>query len=149
MEKNWAPFFLNSPSGHSKSSPKLPSKHIHLIYAFSPLRVLYCELESGSCDMAFSQEGLHEGLKTKHLGNQDSLKGGTNFVPLPLRGIKSSAPVHAWVAFPRTNIDTGCPGSGVYRPILTVMLNIGSQFYLTPRCWLKVFGGSSRSGGRK
>lgn len=141
VEKNWAPLFLSSPV-HSSKGPRLPSQHIHLVYHFSPLRVLYCDLRTGDCDMAFTQT-VHDGFKTSHSGDQARMRGGTNFVPMPLRGIAASAPMYAWVAFPRTNIDAGCDGSGVYRPMLTVLVNIGSQFFLSYVSAPMDFGGAA------
>jgi beta-1,2-mannosyltransferase len=125
-EKNWAPFFLDTlPSTH-------PDQHndLHFVYEFHPLRILRCNLFSGDCEFAFEQS-LPEDLVTKHDDSFGSLRGGTNFVPLPMQSRPGMHPqVRTWVGFPRTHIDAGCAKS-VYRPVLAVLVKTGPRFHLT------------------
>jgi beta-1,2-mannosyltransferase len=142
IEKNWAPFFHNTASTSEQISKKLPSQHIHFVYAPNDLRILYCSLISGDCDMAFTQEFLHKGLRTDHTGRQDALKGGTNFVPIKLKNMPPSSQINAWVSFPRTHIDACEGGYPVYRPALMMMINIGSQYFLKFASGPLDFGGA-------
>lgn len=129
-EKNWAPIFLSLPQRSATDSPKAPSQHLHFVYSFHPLRILYCELDRGDCDWAFWQH-VPKGFKTAHQGDPDDLRGGTNFVPIPLENANITAvstAVHAYISIPRTHIDGIC-SRGVYRPMLLVLVNVGEQWF--------------------
>ncbi|OAP56518.1 hypothetical protein AYL99_09697 [Fonsecaea erecta] len=137
-EKNWAPFFIPNEQKH-KATGKNPSKavapvrqsseYIRFVYSFKPLRILKCHLRCGDCEFEFEQE-VPDNFMTKHNEDGGSLRGGTNFVPVPLPSSMDIDPrVRVYAAFPRTNIEKQCDGS-FYRPEFVVMINIGTQFHL-------------------
>ncbi|KIX99644.1 uncharacterized protein Z520_04279 [Fonsecaea multimorphosa CBS 102226] len=137
-EKNWAPFFIpneqqHKPGGKNPSKAvapvRQPSEYIHFVYSFKPLRILKCHLRCGDCEFEYEQE-VPDNFMTKHNEEGGSLRGGTNFVPVPLPSSMNIDPrVRVYAAFPRTNIEKHCDGS-FYRPEFVVMVNIGTQFHL-------------------
>ncbi|KAH0839234.1 hypothetical protein AYO21_05649 [Fonsecaea monophora] len=137
-EKNWAPFFIPNEQQHRAigNSPskvvatvRHPSDYIHFVYSFKPLRILKCHLRCGDCEFEYEQE-VPDNFMTKHNEDGGSLRGGTNFVPVPLPSSMQIDPrVRVYAAFPRTNIEKHCDGS-FYRPEFVVMINIGTQFHL-------------------
>ena len=127
-EKNWAPFFVTPPPT-SPGAIKKPSEHLHFIYEFRPLRILRCHLHTGTCEYVFEQM-VSEDLITPHQDGQGSLRGGTNFVPVPLAPFQDHPKLRVWAGFPRTHIDAGC-GAGVYRPHYVVLVKTGSHFHIT------------------
>lgn len=138
-EKNWAPFFVpqeeeDVPAGkvhYPKATVvRKPNEYIHFIYSFKPLRILKCHLRCGDCEFAYEQS-VPENFVNKHNEDGGSLRGGTNFVPVPLpKNMDVDPKVRVYAAFPRTNIERHCDGS-FYRPEFVVMINIGSQFHLS------------------
>ncbi|KAK5276954.1 Beta-mannosyltransferase 1, partial [Exophiala xenobiotica] len=140
-EKNWAPFFvpeeeLVQPSLANKlhlptsTVVRKPSEYIHFIYAFKPLRILKCHLRCGDCEFVYEQV-LPENFLNHHNENGGSLRGGTNFVPVPVppnMGLDEKMNIYA--AFPRTNIEGRCGPGSFYRPEFVVLINIGAQFHL-------------------
>ncbi|KIW93727.1 uncharacterized protein Z519_05041 [Cladophialophora bantiana CBS 173.52] len=137
-EKNWAPFFIpneqqQTSAGTNPSTAiaalRQPSEYIHFVYSFKPLRILKCHLRCGDCEFEYEQE-VPDNFMTKHNEEGGSLRGGTNFVPVPLPSSMNIDPrVRVYAAFPRTNIEKHCDGS-FYRPEFVVMINIGTQFHL-------------------
>ena len=140
-EKNWAPFFVpyEEPIKPISKSKKLAStlmptvrrenEYIHFTYSFKPLRILKCHLRCGDCEIVYEQV-VPEGFHSQHREDGGSLRGGTNFVPVPVPASMRVDPrVRAYAAFPRTNIEQHCWGS-FYRPEFVVMVMIGDQFHL-------------------
>ncbi|EXJ86729.1 hypothetical protein A1O3_03683 [Capronia epimyces CBS 606.96] len=138
-EKNWAPFFVPqyeqaTPSrvhlpGHAGQPARVANEYIHFVYSFKPLRILKCHLRCGDCEFAYEQS-VPEGFLTQHHEDGGSLRGGTNFVPVPLPASMHVDPkVQVYAAFPRTNIERHCDGS-FYRPEFVVMIKIEDQFHL-------------------
>jgi len=125
VEKNWAPFFHN-PIDPTSNSQSWPSRHLHFVYGFKPLRILKCHLFTGYCDFVYKQQVPEELIPT-HNDSHGHMRGGTNFVRVPLR---AESDIRTYAAFPRTHIDLGCPNA-VYRPELILMTSVGSHFYLT------------------
>lgn len=136
-EKNWAPFFVPQYEKTTPSRVHLPGRepirvandYIHFLYSFKPLRILKCHLRCGDCEFDYQQE-VPEGFMTKHKEDGGSLRGGTNFVPVPLPASMHVDPkVQVYAAFPRTNIEGRCDGS-FYRPEFVVMIKIEDQYHL-------------------
>ncbi|EXJ67593.1 uncharacterized protein A1O5_08938 [Cladophialophora psammophila CBS 110553] len=137
-EKNWAPFFIPNEQQQASAGTnpttaiaalRQPSEYIHFVYSFKPLRILKCHLRCGDCEFEYEQE-VPDNFMTKHNEEGGSLRGGTNFVPVPLPSSMNIDPrVRVYAAFPRTNIEKHCDGS-FYRPEFVVMINIGTQFHL-------------------
>ncbi|KIW24000.1 uncharacterized protein PV07_09741 [Cladophialophora immunda] len=137
-EKNWAPFFIPNEQQQKAASKnpskavapvRQPSEYIHFVYSFKPLRILKCHLRCGDCEFEYEQE-VPDNFMTKHNEEGGSLRGGTNFVPVPLPSSMNIDPrVRVYAAFPRTNIEKQCDGS-FYRPEFVVLINIGTQFHL-------------------
>ena len=125
-EKNWAPFFM-SASYTSLRTPRQPSQHLHFIYGFKPLRVLRCDLYSGECDCVYEQK-IEEDTKSPHEDGYGNLRGGTNFMPIPISTFEGRPKVCIWAGFPRTHIEAGC--GAVYRPEYVVLVKTGSHFHL-------------------
>ncbi|EME38517.1 glycosyltransferase family 91 protein [Dothistroma septosporum NZE10] len=109
-EKNWMPFFLDSP----ELARNAPSDHVYFVYDIWPLKILKCHLDHGRCDFVFKQE-IDDGPERNHEGLGGALRGGTTFVPLKLSDNSQS-----FVAFPKTHIGDGC-NFGFYRPVLLVL----------------------------
>lgn len=120
-EKNWSPFFLASESTQ-------PSEFIHFVYSFEPLQILKCHLRCGDCEFVFKQEVPSNSL-THYKKDDGSLRGGSNFVPVPIPRSSPHQQMGMYAAFHRTTIFTDCGGK-FYRPEFVVMINIGSQFHL-------------------
>lgn len=135
-EKNWSPFFHNT-NPIKENGLRAPSQFINFVYTFAPLRVLNCTMDTGACDMVDYPE-IPDTMKTPHTGDQNSLRGGTNFVPVPLQHTGIDEGVRAWVAVPRTHIgwDGLCGnennegGAPLYRPMITVIVSVGLQYFL-------------------
>lgn len=140
-EKNWAPFFVpqEEPIKPVSKSSKLllkttpvvrkENEYIHFIYAFKPLKILKCHLRCGDCEMVYEQE-VPENFANQHREEHGSLRGGTNFVPVPIPSHMRVDPrVRVYASFPRTNIERHCDGS-FYRPEFVVMVMIGDQFHM-------------------
>lgn len=135
-EKNWAPFFVRDLSETANStSPRQPSEYIHFVWKFEPMAILKCHLYTGMCDIVFDQVVLPS-LQSFRGDHDASLRGGTQFVPIPLSPKQASSfgspNVQAFAAFPRTHIElpNGCK-QAVYRPELTVLVTNTTHFYLT------------------
>ena len=128
-EKNWAPFFVPPDD---TNEPRKANEYIHFVKEFRPLRILRCHLRCGDCDVVFEQT-VPEGFKGHHHEEGGNLRGGTNFIPIPLpqtrRARTPSLPIHAWAGFPRTMNEVGC-GDRIYRPEFAVMMLAGTDFYL-------------------
>jgi beta-1,2-mannosyltransferase len=136
-EKNWAPFFVPQeeviPAGKLHlSTPavvRTPNEYLHFIYSFKPLRILKCHLRCGDCEFVYEQS-IPENFLSQHNEDGGSLRGGTNFVPVPIPAHMGVDPkVRVYASFPRTNIERRCDGS-FYRPEFVVMINIGTQYHL-------------------
>ena len=128
MEKNWAPFFV--PQYSTKNSKlRVSNEYIHFVYKNKPLVVLRCHLNCGDCTWAFEQSVPLE-LFHKHREDGGDLRGGTNFVPVPLSlSFAIRDRVDVWLSFPRTHVDTNC--GALYRPELVIMTRVDNQFYLS------------------
>jgi len=124
-EKNWAPFFHRS----STDAVTSPNTHLHFVYSLGPLHILKCDLQDGNCDFVFVQKSSLTSASRKHMlqNAPGSMRGGTNFVPVP---IDMAPGIHAYAAFPRTHIGIGCAQS-TYRPELVVLVSVGPYFFLT------------------
>ncbi|KAK5048560.1 hypothetical protein LTR84_005651 [Exophiala bonariae] len=142
-EKNWAPFFVpyHQPAKHASkgekallsnkdvATPRVDNEYIHFIYSFKPLQILKCHLRCGDCEFVYEQV-VPENFHSKHREDGGSLRGGTNFVPVPIpKQMRVDPRVQVYAAFPRTNIEQHCSGS-FYRPEFVVMVMIGDQFHL-------------------
>ncbi|KIW12575.1 hypothetical protein PV08_09852 [Exophiala spinifera] len=139
-EKNWAPFFVPEEevvpaSLASKlhlpltTTVRKPSEYIHFVYSFKPLHILKCHLRCGDCEIVYAQT-LPETFSNKHKEDGGSLRGGTNFVPVPIpESMGLDRKLRVYAAFPRTNIEGHCGGS-FYRPEFVILVNIGSHFHL-------------------
>jgi beta-1,2-mannosyltransferase len=123
-EKNWAPFFL--------SGLKPSHENIFFVWKHIPLTIIRCSLRDGMCDIIFEEEVAPE-LVEKAIKFPASLRGGTQFLPVPLpRGVSTTG-TQAFVAFsrhqvryvPYTNCERPC-----YRPELEVLTTNGTHFYL-------------------
>ena len=137
LEKNWVPILFRSKASSSGTAQSMASQHIHFLYSFQPLRVLYCELTTGDCDWAFWQH-VPPLLKSEHDNKGAFLRGGTNFVEIPLGSLNviDHAPdTAAFIGFPRTHIDGIC-ADAIYRPMLAVLVTIAGQ-------WFTAFASSS------
>ncbi|TKX23059.1 hypothetical protein C1H76_4711 [Elsinoe australis] len=145
-EKNWVPTFVEtSEMANKKPSERTPSDEIHLVYNFNPIQILKCNLLSGDCTFTYKDE-VEEGLVGKYENAFSFLRGGTQFVPVPLR----PAPTYAravsekgstllggslapnyqmFLSFPRTHTEKteACPWA-VYRPEIMVLLTNGSSW---------------------
>jgi hypothetical protein len=127
-EKNWAPFFVPE---YSETEPDLrvPNRHIHFIYRNKQLVVLRCSLDSGTCIWAFEQT-IPEGLFLPHKEEGGDLRGGTNFIPVPLHlPSRTSRLANVYLGFPRTHIESGC--GAFYRPELVVLIRVDDDFFFT------------------
>lgn len=129
-EKNWAPFFIseNQQGNLNSRGSRKPSEYIHFLYSFDPLSVLKCHLRCGHCEFVFDQRTSDKAeISTKDNGG--SLRGGTNFVPVP-RSQHWDTNIGVHVAFSRTNVRGYCPYQSFYRPEMTVLINVGTHFHL-------------------
>lgn len=129
-EKNWAPFFVKDVK---KGSEGKPNPYIHFIYNFSPLEILKCRLSDGLCENAYLQN-VPADLRSIHDNEWSELRGGTQWVPIPLpkrrHSSKTTRNLQAWVSFPRTHTErTPFCFASVYRPELTIMVSNGTDFY--------------------
>lgn len=113
IEKNWTPFI----SRNIKDSNK-----INMIYSFSPLEVLTCDIETGVCDF----------LQKKNKSNRNyfgPLRGGTQLEAIPLLdylpkhlAIKFPKKRQVYVGFARTHLNQcGC-GESMYRPNFIILV---------------------------
>ncbi len=137
-EKDWAPFFIpeEEPRGLLGKNPlpvpgvvRKPNEYIHFVYSFSPLRVLKCHMRCGDCEFEYEQD-LHDKAQSKHHDEAGTLRGGTNFVPVPIpSSMDIDSKVRVYASFPQTNIAKFCDGN-FFRPEFAVMINIGNQFQL-------------------
>lgn len=135
-EKNWAPFFIPNEEQQMfvgkiplpvPTIVRKPNEYIHFVYSFKPLRILKCHMRCGDCEFEYEQDIPG---RTKHHEEAGSLRGGTNFVPVPIpSSMNVDRRVQVYVGFPQTNIEKVCDGS-FYRPGLAVLINIGKQFQL-------------------
>ncbi|RVX66942.1 hypothetical protein B0A52_09066 [Exophiala mesophila] len=135
-EKNWTPLFIRDPD-HTPSDKRLPSQYLYFVWKFEPLTVLKCHLLTGMCDVVFEQQ-VDDNLISYHEISSSTLRGGTEFVPIP-RTLSSSwwsrhhdPNVQAFIAFPRTHVEGagGCRQPS-YRPELAVLVTNTTDFYLT------------------
>ena len=111
-----------------------PRKFLHFVYGFQPLQIIKCGLVDGICKRVFTQD-VPQDLESHHKNEFSELRGGTQWIPVPLfdhGATVSKEGVQAFVAFPRTHTErtTYCH-IAVYRPELTVMVTNGTSFYLT------------------
>ena len=131
-EKNWSPFYM--PQNHSNpvDNYKYPSRHIHIVYDWHPLKILRCHLMNGDCQWAFAadQKGIAWSTYTdahKYNDTKGALRGGSNFEPL---NISPGAGLTSFVGFPRTHMDIGCEGKSLYRPSMAILTTNRTHFYL-------------------
>ncbi|SMN21007.1 similar to Naumovozyma dairenensis NDAI_0G00360 hypothetical protein [Maudiozyma saulgeensis] len=124
QEKNWSPFFHPSDAvanGISRGS-------IHFIYTFSPLDIIKCSLDNGSCEMIFNgtKPNNNNDLSSTQF---DGIRGGTQFIPLPIQ-IPSLQNKTILVGFPKLHIQNcGC-GEFFYRPMLVVLVESKGSYRL-------------------
>ncbi|KAF2153474.1 glycosyltransferase family 91 protein [Myriangium duriaei CBS 260.36] len=127
VEKNWVPFFLNEPGPE-------PSKFIHFIYSLHPIRVIRCGIADGICVSIFSED-VPKTLATSHDNENSALRGGTQFLRVPL--FDGDSPftkdgVQVFFAIHRTAaMNTKLCHQTVYRPKLVLMATNGTEFYFT------------------
>lgn len=135
-EKNWTPLFIKDHD-QTRSDQRHPSHYLHFVWKFDPLTVLKCHLQTGMCDVVFEQQ-IDDNLISHHEFSNSSVRGGTEFVPIP-RSLSSSwwskhhdPSVQAFIAFPRTHVEGagGCRRPA-YRPELAVLVTNTTDFYLT------------------
>ena len=87
MEKNWAPFFHNDDNSDGDYDiNRAPTTVLHFVYSLHPLRIVKCSIEDGVCDWVF-QEQVPPILAVSHDDTHGEMRGGTNFVRVPIRGI--------------------------------------------------------------
>lgn len=111
VEKNWTPFVSSSH----------PNNTLGLVYSFSPLEVMTCEIDTGVCD--FLQR-----TKKSDLNKFGSLRGDTQMEPLPLHKLpkvirdKFHVPNRSvYIGWGKTHLNKcGC-GESMYRPNLIVL----------------------------
>lgn len=147
-EKNWAPFFVSEQIDQGRLRGlaasrdwRKPSDYIYFLYGFKPLRILKCHLHCGDCELVFDQTITEKSPIALH-EHGGSLRGGTNFVPIPLLSTWGKfSNTQIYVAFSRTNIPGFCGGS-FYRPELTIMIRQGTHFHLAYTSESLEFGNS-------
>jgi beta-1,2-mannosyltransferase len=137
-EKNWAPFFIPEEEQHTLLGKlpltipgyvRKPNEYIHFVYSFRPLRILKCHMRCGDCEFEYEQDAPQKALN-RHHDEAGDVRGGTNFVPVPIPSNMDIDPrVRVYAAFTQTNIAKYCDGN-FYHPEFTVMVNIGRQFQL-------------------
>jgi beta-1,2-mannosyltransferase len=137
-EKNWAPFFIPEQEQQTLLGKiplpvpgvvRKPNEYIHFVYSFRPLRILKCHMRCGDCEFVYEQD-VPDKVFNKHHDEAGSVRGGTNFVPVPIpSSMDIDSRVRVYAAFPQTNIAKFCDGN-FYRPEFAVMINIGDQFQL-------------------
>jgi hypothetical protein len=137
-EKDWAPFFVpeHEQQGLLGKIPlpvpgvvQRPNEYIHFVYSFRPLRILKCHMRCGDCEFEYEQEVPNKAFN-RHHEEAGSVRGGTNFVPVPIpSNMDIDSRVRVYAAFPQTNIEKYCDGN-FYRPEFAVMINIGNQYQL-------------------
>lgn len=99
-EKNWTPLFLKTIDGSHNT-------HIHLVWKLAPLTVLKCGLVDGLCDIVF-QQIVSKGLLDQYAFKTASIRGGTQFVPIPCTDQGKggcASQVEAFVSFPRHHVE--------------------------------------------
>lgn len=130
VEKNWAPFFLQSPT-HERQ----PSTEIYFVWHFAPLSILKCQLGTGLCQVVFKQEASDELLEAYKSRNA-SLHGGTQFVPIPRSKPRDRRPseteIQAFFSIPRHQVKRvgGCVNPS-YRPEFATLVTNSTHFYLS------------------
>ncbi|KIW66252.1 hypothetical protein PV04_08451 [Phialophora macrospora] len=137
-EKNWAPFFIPEHEQQTLLGKiplpvpgvvRKPNEYIHFVYSFRPLRILKCHMRCGDCEFVYEQD-VPDKVYNKHHDEAGTVRGGTNFVPVPIpSSMDIDSRVRVYAAFPQTNIAKFCDGN-FYRPEFAVMINIGNQFQL-------------------
>ena len=132
-EKNWAPFFVPEDNQHlsqHRHGRQYPSKYIHFVYEFYPLRILKCHLLNGACTFVYNQPQPSNYTEAhKHNDTQGVMRGGTNFEPLPA-SLQTRPGLTSFIAMPRTHTDGGCGKEATYRPEFMVLTTNGTTFYL-------------------
>ena len=134
-EKNWAPFFVEDPdNARGLFGKKEPNQYIHFVYSFQPLLILKCSLVDGVCDHAFAQD-IPNNMLSHHENEWSEIRGGTQWVPIPLFSDDAGASkngLQAFFSIPRTHTEqTSYCYKAVYRPEMTIMVTNGTSFYLT------------------
>ncbi|OCT47297.1 glycosyltransferase family 91 protein [Cladophialophora carrionii] len=137
-ENSWAPFFIPEQEQQTLLGKiplpvpgvvRKPNEYIHFVYSFRPLHVLKCHMRCGDCEFVYEQD-VPDKVFNKHHDEAGSVRGGTNFVPVPIpSSMDIDSRVRVYAAFPQTNIAKFCDGN-FYRPEFAVMINIGNQFQL-------------------
>ncbi|SMN22617.1 similar to Naumovozyma dairenensis NDAI_0G00360 hypothetical protein [Maudiozyma saulgeensis] len=120
VEKNWTPFF----HPYSPAQSTLSRGFIYFIYAFSPLEILKCSLNDGTCAVVFDGETVELDSSASFKG----MRGGTQFIPLPssLPAVKGK---NIWIGFPKLHItDCGC-AHRFYRPMLDVLIESNGVYH--------------------
>ena len=136
-EKDWAPFFVPTEQQQTfiskiplpiSTAVRNPNEYVHFVYTFRPLRILKCHMRCGDCEFEYEQDLPDSSVSHEEQG---TLRGGTNFVPVPIPSSMDIDPrVQVYAGFPQTNIEKYC-GGNFFRPELMVMINIGKQFQLS------------------
>ncbi|KAE8334120.1 hypothetical protein BDV24DRAFT_170558, partial [Aspergillus arachidicola] len=134
VEKNWAPFFHTNRGVGLK---KEPSEDLHFVYSFRPLHVLKCKINNGNCDWVFKQD-VPEPLVRWHEDTRGEMRGGTNFVPVPMF---EHSGVQIYIGLPRTHLAY-CKSGATYRPEITVLSGFESSFHIAYASVATEFGHS-------
>ncbi|GAM87357.1 hypothetical protein ANO11243_053810 [Dothideomycetidae sp. 11243] len=124
VEKNWMPFFY---SNETLDRRRGPSDELHVVYDIRPLRILKCNLDSGSCKPVYLQY-MKDELHRKPKEDVGFLGGGTNLEPVKL-GPNSSG-LQAYIGFPRSHTSVGCTTDSIYRPELMIMTVEAGRFHI-------------------
>ncbi|CCH58911.1 hypothetical protein TBLA_0B00680 [Henningerozyma blattae CBS 6284] len=120
MQKNWAPFFLDSDF----DSSELSRGYIHFVHNYNPLEILLCSLNDGNCEKVFTKQTL--GLTGKN--EYGGIRGGTQFVQLPSVITRINGKT-ILVGFSKLHINNcGC-GSRFYRPMLNIIVEEKGIFH--------------------
>ena len=137
-EKDWAPFFIPEEQQQTLLGKlpipvpgyvRKPNEYVHFVYNFRPLQILKCHMRCGDCEFEYEQDVPGKAFN-KHHEEDGNVRGGTNFVPVPIPSSMDIDPrVRVYASFPQTNIAKFCDGH-FYRPEFAVMVNIGRQYQL-------------------
>jgi beta-1,2-mannosyltransferase len=128
-EKNWAPFFLETPGQY-------PSNTLHFIYDIHLFKVIKCSLQNGWCTPVYAEK---EPDPPRVDYGAARMSGGTNLVPVPGADDKYSY----LIAFPRTHISSACGDQAMYRPELIIVATDGKQFFIHYVSGPTDFGGAA------
>ncbi|QOU18900.1 hypothetical protein BRETT_004121 [Brettanomyces bruxellensis] len=121
IEKNWMPFVEKAAD----------SNIVSFIYELDPLSILQCTLDDGLCVMVQKAED-----KGTRMGAQVSLRGGTNFIPIPeivmneifTKEEMAKYNIKIWISFIKYHgWKSGC-GTSTYRPALSALIKTNDNY---------------------